>query len=100
MQRQRKQLRRQQTDAEATDDAEETEEADDAEAKQMTAADEVVTQLSDDAEMQLDADQEAADKVAALIDAIYVQKEQTIQTHSARKQKKHGMPLQTLRKNW
>ncbi len=43
---------------------------------------------------------EAADKVAALIDAIYVQ-ERTDDTDEQckRKLKKHGMPLQMLRKS-
>ena len=61
---------------ETADDAEETEEADDAEA----------TDAADDA---ADADQEAADKVAALIDAIYVQ-ERTDDTDAQCKEAKEA----------
>ena len=92
-------------DAEAADDAEETEEADDAEATDDAddAADEVVAlsddaeeteeaddaEATDDADGAADADQEAADKVAALIDAIYVQ-ERTDDTDAQCKEAKEA----------
>ena len=46
-----------------------------------------------------DSNQEAADKVAKLIDDIYVQ-ERTDKTNSVRLQKKPGISLLMHRKNW
>ena len=47
-----------------------------------------------------DSDQEAADKVAKLIDDIMYRKEQTSPMSSVRLQKKPGISLLMHRKNW